>query len=215
MLENAKLYFAATTQFADRFEGAAAVLPPDFPIDPRYLEPEQMDEINRRFKRLYKVNCWHRADYESNAMWHLYAEQSKGVAICSTPDRMRAAINPFRLRPTWGTEDLWAGPVRYVDLLQVRLRSLGNDRYFHKHRAFEWEREFRLLISLLQADEFTGEAPDDGIEVEVKLDALIERVMVGPELSKDEMEIVIEQSKKAALGDRICKSSLLGEPRVF
>jgi hypothetical protein len=191
------------------------VLAPDFPIDPRYVEPEQMDEINRRFKRLYKVNCWHRADYESNAMWHLYAEQSKGVAICSTPDRMRAAIKPFRLRPTWGIEDLWAGPVRYVDLLQVRLRSLGNDRYFHKHRAFGWEREFRLLISLMQADEFTGEVPDDGIEVEVKLDDLIERVMIGPELSKDEIAVVIEQTQKAGLGDRICKSSLLGEPRFF
>ena len=61
-----------------------------------------MDEINRRFKRLYKLNCWHRADYESNAMWHLYAEQSKGVAICSTPDRMRAAIAPFRLKADMG-----------------------------------------------------------------------------------------------------------------
>jgi hypothetical protein len=148
-------------------------------------------------------------------MWHLYAEQSKGVAICSTPDRMRAAIKPFRLRPTWGIEDLWAGQVRYVDLLQVRLRSLGHDRYFHKHRAFGWEREFRLLISLMEADEFTGEAPDDGIEVEVKLDDLIERVMIGPELSKDGIAVVIEQTQKAGLGDRICKSSLLGEPRFF
>ena len=105
--------------------------------------------------------------------------------------------------------------MRYVDLLQVRLRSLGHDRYFHKHRAFGWEREFRLLISLMEADEFTGEAPDDGIEVEVKLDDLIERVMIGPELSKDGIAVVIEQTQKAGLGDRICKSSLLGEPRFF
>ena len=67
----------------------------------------------------------------------------------------------------------------------------------------------------MEADEFTGEAPDDGIEVEVKLDDLIERVMIGPELSKDEIAVVIEQTQKAGLGDRICKSSLLGEPRFF
>lgn len=170
---------------------------------------------NTEKRALAHVLDWKGADYESKAMWHLYAEQSKGVAIRSTPDRMRAAIKPFRLRPTWGTEELWAGPVRYVDLLQVRLRSLGNDRYFHKHRAFEWEREFRRLISLMQADEFTGETPDEGIEVEVDQDALIERVMIGPELLEAEMEIVIEQAKKAGLGDRICKSSLLGEPRFF
>jgi hypothetical protein len=53
------------------------------------------------------------------------------------------------------------------------------------------------------------------IEVDVDLDALIERVMIGPELSKDDMEAVIEQTKKAGLGDRICKSSLLGEPLYF
>ena len=40
-----------------------------------------------------------------------------------------------------------------------------------------------------------------------------ERVMIGPDLGKDDMEIVIEQAKRAGLGDRICKSSLLGEPR--
>src|SRR5262249_21646242 len=118
-----------------------------------------MDHINRRFKRLYKAHCWHRASCESNAMWHLYAGQSKEVAIGSTPDRMRAAIKPFRLWPTSGIEDLWSGAVKYVDLMEVRLRSLRNDRYFHKHGAFEWEREFRLLIALMEADEFAGKAP--------------------------------------------------------
>jgi hypothetical protein len=111
-LENARLYFAAATQFTDRFEGAAAVLPPDFPVDPRYIEPEQMDDINRRFKRLYKVSCWHRSDYESNAMWHLYAEQSKGIAICSTPERLRSAIKPFQIWSTAQPEQLWGGPGR-------------------------------------------------------------------------------------------------------
>jgi hypothetical protein len=215
-LENAKLYFSASTQFTDRFEGAAAVLPPDFPVDPRYAQPDMMESIQIRFRRLYKIHCWHRAEYESNAMWHLYAEQSKGLAICSTPERMRAAIKPFRLQPTFAPEDIFAGPVKYVDFLKVRLRPTGNERYFYKHRAFEWEREFRLLISLMESDEFTYQVvPDGGIEVDVDLDALIERVMIGPELSKDDMETVIEQTKKAGLGDRICKSSLLGEPRFF
>lgn len=215
-LANAKLYFAASTQFTDRFEGAAAVLPPDFPVDPRYREPDIMEQIGIRFRRHYKIHCWHRADYESNAMWHLYAEQSKGMAICSTPDRMRAAIKPFHLHPSFAEEDLWIGPVKYVDFLKVRLRPTGMERYFHKHRAFEWEREFRLLISLMQAAELTyGVVQDGGIEVNVDLDVLIERVIIGPELSKDDMETVIEQTKKVGLGDRICKSSLLGEPRFF
>src|SRR5947209_3430531 len=83
MLESSQLYFAAASQFSDRFEGAAAVLPPDFPVDPRY---EQMDYAEAAFfesRRKKKINCWHRAEYESNAMWRLYAGEGKGIAICS------------------------------------------------------------------------------------------------------------------------------------
>ena len=87
-----------------------------------------------------KISCWHRADYESDALWKLYAAEHKGVAICSTPERMRAAIQPFRLQPTYGTEDLWAGPVKYHDLMKVRLRA-GKELYFCKHQAFSWELE--------------------------------------------------------------------------
>jgi hypothetical protein len=105
--------------------------------------------------------------------------------------------------------------VEYVDLLKVRLRYLGNERYFHKHRAFEWEREFRLLISLMEADEFTGQAPPGGIEVDVDLNALVERIVIGPDLSKEDMDLVVVQAGKAGLAERICKSSLLGEPRFF
>jgi len=71
MLESSMLDFAAAAQFTDKFEGATAVLPPDFPVDPRF---EQMDHGEAAFFNLrlpHKINCWHRAEYESNAMWRL------------------------------------------------------------------------------------------------------------------------------------------------
>lgn len=34
------IYFAAARQFQDPFEGAVAVMPPGFPVDPRYAELE-------------------------------------------------------------------------------------------------------------------------------------------------------------------------------
>ena len=36
LLESSHLYFAAARQFEDPFEDAVAVLPPGFPVDPRY-----------------------------------------------------------------------------------------------------------------------------------------------------------------------------------
>jgi len=36
--DTGSLYFASARQFEDRFEGAVAVMPPGFPVDPRYAE---------------------------------------------------------------------------------------------------------------------------------------------------------------------------------
>jgi len=185
LLESSLVYFAAATQFSDRFEGAVTVQPHDFPIDPRYPELDTAENAFRELKRLTKINCWHRADYESDAMWKLYAEQSKGIAICSTPDRMRTAFRPFRLAPEYGAEALWAGQVRYADLMKVRMNVSMLHRFFYKHKAFAWEREFRLAISVRTAEEFGVRVPELGIEVSVDLDALVDRIMLGPALSED------------------------------
>ena len=213
MVENSCAYFAAATQFADPFERAVAVMPPDFPVDPRYQEPFDMEQAFRELKRLTKINCWHRADYESDAMWKLYAGESKGVAICSTPKRMQAAFRPFRLKPEYGIEDLWAGEVRYVDLLKVRMKTGMLERFFCKHQAFSWEREFRLAISVRTAEEFAVKVPKLGIHVSVDIDALIEKIMLGPNLTVDDCDLIISHAEKTGVGKRICKSSLLGRPR--
>lgn len=213
MVEHSYVYFASATQFLDRFEGAVAVMAPDFPVDPQYEEPTGEEKAFRELKRLAKINCWHRADYESDAMWKLYAEESKGVAICSTPERMREAFRPFRLSPDYGVEDMWAGYVRYKDLLKVRMKAGMLERFFFKHQAFSWEREFRLAISVRTAEEFGVNVPELGIQVPVDIGTLIERIMLGPELTPENRDSIISHAKKAGLGGRICMSSLLGQPR--
>lgn len=81
ILQSSRLYFAAALQFEDPFEGAVAVLPPGFPVDPRYANLESGERAFEELRRLTKVSCWHRAAYESDAMWQLYAGSRKGVAI--------------------------------------------------------------------------------------------------------------------------------------
>ena len=110
MVGNRRMYFAAADQFVDPFEGAVAVQTNTPPPDPRYAEMELDESAFFELKRLTKLNCWHRAEYESDAMWKLYAGQSKGIAVCSTPDRMRRSFQPFRLHPDYGVEELWAIP---------------------------------------------------------------------------------------------------------
>jgi hypothetical protein len=153
-----------------------------------------------------------RAAYESAAMWKLYAGEHKGIAICTTPDRMRAAFKPFRLKPEYGLEDLWAGPVEYADLTQVRMKGVDMlGRFFFKHRAFEWEREFRLAISLRMAEEFAVQVPSDGIFVDVDLTALIDRIVLGSTTTAEERAIVAEHVRRMGLDDRLEQSTRLGK----
>ncbi|MFC9995830.1 DUF2971 domain-containing protein [Nocardia sp. NPDC127526] len=215
-LEMSTLYFAAATQFSDPFEGAVAVQADEHDTDPRYAAMEISENAFFALKRLTKISCWHRASYESDAMWKLYANEHKGIAICTTPERMRAAFRPFRLSPDYGVEQLIAAPVEYIDLTQVRMNGAGMlDRFFFKHRAFEWEREFRLAISLRMAEEFGVQVPDGGIHVEFDLEALVDRIVLGSTISAHEREIVAASVEGAGLGDRLQYSTLLGRPRYI
>ena len=215
LLDHSRIYFAAATQFGDPFEGAVAIQAHDLPIDPRYEQMEHSEKAFRELTRLTKINCWHRAEYESDAMWKLYASASKGVAICSTPERMRSAFKPFRLAPQYGIEDLWCGSVRYQDLMKVRMKETMLKRFFYKHQAFAWEREFRLAVSVRMAEEFGVNVPELGIELSVDVGMLIERIMLGPALSQMERDLISQNAQKAGLGDRIVMSSLLGRPRYI
>jgi hypothetical protein len=215
ILETSTLYFASANQFADPWEGAVAVVDPDLPLDPRYPEGE-MDRPWFELKRLTKLSCWHRSEHESDAMWRLYAGSGKGVAIRTTPERLRDALKPYRIKPEYGHEDLWFGDVQYVDLTKERLRKAGDlTRFYFKHRAFSSEQEFRLAISMRTAEENAVQVPEHGIVVDVDLDRLIETVVLGPTSDARERAAAEEVARRFGLGDRVVKSELLGRPRYI
>jgi hypothetical protein len=212
-LETGNLYFSSARQFQDPFEGAVAVLPPGFPVDPRYAELNGDDRAFEQLRRLTKISCWHRASYESDAMWQLYAEDWKGVAIRTTLDRIIAAVKPFRLKPEYAQEELWGGNVTYVDLLKRRLKLSMMERFWYKHMAFSWEREFRLAVSVRMAEEFGVAVPELGVFIEFDLDVLVDRIYLGPSLVESDIEAVRAAAAHRGFGDRVRVSSLLGRPR--
>lgn len=213
LLESSQLYFAAAREFEDQFEGAVAVLPKGFPVDLRYAGIESPERAFEELRRLTKVNCWHRATYESDAMWQLYAGSRKGVAVCTNAGRIRAAAKPFHLKGEYGHETLWAGNVKYVDLLKERLSVGMLDRFWYKHMVFSWEREFRLAVSLRMAEEFGCQVPEAGIKVDFDIPQLIERIYLGPSLPESDIAKICTSARAHKLEDRIILSSMLGTPR--
>jgi hypothetical protein len=71
------------------------------------------------------------------------------------------------------------------------------------------------MISMMEAHEFGVDVVREGIEVSVDLDKLIGNIMLGPELTREDQQTIIEESQKKGLGDRVCKSSLMGTPRFL
>jgi hypothetical protein len=83
----------------------------------------------------YGVNCWHESPSESAALWRLYLPLGLGVAVRSTPARVRAALGD-----------------RQFDLRRIDYRGhqghLGCDPLVllsTKRPEFEHEREVRFL----------------------------------------------------------------------
>ena len=146
-------------------------------------------------------------------MWQLYAGSRKGVAIRTSAERIRDAAKPFRLKPEYGQEDLWAGNVNYVDLLKERLRVGMMDRFWFKHMAFSWEREFRLAVSVRMAEEFGVQVPECGVQVEFDIVRLVDRIYLGSSLSDEDIAAIRSAAKEHGLEDRIRVSSMLGTPR--
>lgn len=213
MLKEKRIYFASAHQFEDPFEGAVAVLPHDFPVDPRYTEMEPFEKAFAELRRLTKISCWHIEDHESVAMWKLYSDLGKGVAITSTPQKLSSSLTPFRLKPEYGVEDLYGGNVAYVDLLRTRLEASMLERFFYKHNAYSWENEFRLAISVRMAEEFGVQVPEDGIFVEADISEMIEEIHIGPEIDGYKRNNIIKLCKEYGFENRVHVTSLLGRPR--
>jgi len=213
MLENQQIYFAAATEFTDPFEGAVAVQPHDWPVDDRYVEPEMFERAFEALRRLTKISCWHIEDYESTAMWDLYSGFGKGVAISSNPLRVSEGLENFRLKPEFGVEDLWGGQVQYHDLMIERLQVRMLERFYRKHRAFSWEKEFRFAIAVRRAEEFGVEVPNKGILVGLDPKAVIEKIHIGPLLSDIERSDIVRICAEHGLEDRVHVTSMLGRPR--
>lgn len=200
LIDTSRLYFSSAREFDDQFEGAVAVIPAGNSIDPRYVDLEFGNSAFEQLRRLTKVSCWHRADYESDAMWKLYANLHKGVAIRSTVQRIWDAAKPYRIQPEFDQEVLFGGNVEYIDLLGERLDRTMLNRFYVKHKAFSWEREFRLVVSVRNAEEFGVQVPEKGVFVEFDLDKLVDEIYLGPSLKQEEIDRVKDVATRHGLG---------------
>jgi hypothetical protein len=165
----------------------------------RELSGEQRDTLRRDLQELktaprrffpaivrcQTVNCWHANDSESEAMWRLYSDRGRAVAVETDIDAFVASI-----RARHSDHRVHVYPVKYLDFFDQSLRPSDctvegrHTTPFLKRLSYKHENEVRALICRAVASARESENLDFWQPVPVRLPVdvklMVKRVHVSP-----------------------------------
>ena len=242
MLEKKSLFFTRADKFDDPFEG---FVPPA--VMGSYKESvkrltknaekigEILIKVSESSRKYVMCNCWHQNEEESMAMWEKYHMRNSGIAIKTTmQDLKNSLLDRF---------DVFIGKIEYMyhktydhNFIQHYANSeLSLDKkwtyfpYFHKRKAFEHEREVRIIIDVepFVTEHFEGfinlkailetEFPDIydiGMSFNVDVKRLINEVIISPYAEKWLTGTVKSVVHKYGFDFEVNPSELLDDPTL-
>jgi hypothetical protein len=193
LLARKQLHFTRLDEFNDPFEGCWPKENARWFVEwvratCRVGKPEELQRklrmLDPQFASLMLrhtvfVNCWHLNDGESDAMWKLYAQGNKGVAVISRFGRLKAIMD----RPC--KEIIQFAKVVYIDHDKGFIDpSNPVSPCLCKHKSFEHERELRAYIwragEMIDMNMIGKVDMPKGLDVDVDLNELIEEIVIGP-----------------------------------
>lgn len=150
LLRTSSLYFASLPTMEDEWEGAVAPLGDstasvDFLLSAFGGTTESarsfidsQERHNDASRAGVFINCWHRSEVESAAMWKLYEPTGRGIAIHSTVGHLCSSIQDAK--------ESQLVEVQYVDFNRRGSLDVYNldRRYSYKRESFRHEQELRL-----------------------------------------------------------------------
>jgi len=122
-----------------------------------------LDDMRSSLRRLLPaiakattVNCWHANEGESEAMWRLYAENGKAVAVETTLDALKQSIQE---RDSPSIVHIY--PVKYLDFFDSALQPKdcvveGHLTPLLKRISYQHEREVRAFIGKVAPNPHAG-----------------------------------------------------------
>lgn len=168
-------------------------------------------ELERVFFRVFKstvVNCWHQNEVESEAMWRLYSENHKGIAIQTTFQDLVDSIDDQRI---------FISEVKYINFHDKNLKPTdcivnGYITPLLKRQSFEHEKEVRLFfqpennLEKLRAEQYEYQSQ----LIDVDTSKLISKVYISPFASELFVSSVREVLKRFNISEsKIIHSDLL------
>ena len=80
ILQESQLHCPRGDQFEDKFEGS-------YPLK-NTKDFEGYGFEGEDWKKFVYVSCWHKSEFESDAMWRLYGLSKNGVAIIANEEKL-------------------------------------------------------------------------------------------------------------------------------
>jgi hypothetical protein len=156
---------------------------------------------NRELAQRRRIWCWHNADIESMALWHIYARE--GIAVKTTPARIKKSFDPYFV------DKALIAPVSYID--HAREESLTHHflrPYLFKQRCYQHEREVRIIFPRDSDD------PDGRRLLPVDHRQLISGIGISPHIPRSEaVEIRFSILKAWEEGNR--EAEISNAPSIF
>lgn len=208
MLMKQKLYFSRLDQFEDVFE---AMVPQHSisKIVPNAIDILKQQESFRKRSTIIRLityaSCFHINEYESAAMWKLYADNA-GIAIQTRVGKLISALEREK-------EDVYIGKVNYIDEKSEVLEYVDNlGLTFTKRKSFMSEHELRCTIILgkdYRAYDWIDEPKPLGYNAELDVSTFIENVYISPYAPPYLTEIVIDILDRYNIKAPVIESDLL------
>jgi hypothetical protein len=188
LIETGHLWFSAASNFTDKWEGGLTAKQVERISEtiPSFVEDNvgSVRELYDALRATTYVSCWHYRDEETAAMWELYNDRGKEVAIKTTVGKLRKAVR-------W-SDDMLMGCVEYKDYVDGGdlFPITRESPFFHKRSSFEPEQEFRIMKGEFNMPERA--AVSDGLKelvankggpgrsVSVNRSTLIDEVVMSP-----------------------------------
>jgi len=220
MLTSNQLHFPRADRLGDPFEGSW----PKPNVEQRtgmfeqlgVKDPEAasgaMSDLARRLRKYIYVSCWHAGVDESAAMWKIYAESGKGIAIQTTFKRLYDVLHAVPRK-------IFLGKVQYLDYQHDYTPWVGAlSPYMRKRKSFEHEQEIRAIIQNapeswgLSSSDAADEGTEEGLTISVSLHDLIETVYVAPQ-SPGWFHVLVDRTcRKYDLSKPVRQSTLDEDP---
>ncbi|WP_254534027.1 DUF2971 domain-containing protein [Natrinema gelatinilyticum] len=229
ILDEEYLWFSRPDQFEDPFEGS---IPGENIRNRNKLYDSEINRARSTARHKYRyttyLNCWYSEEHESDAMWRLYSNSGDGVAIKSTHGQLKHALEPIHSKnnPKKSTvKKATMGEVKYKDYnnSEIPVDSILAP-LFHKRKAFEFEKEYRILVQFLPDELISGsgrsvgeqfnfkDLSPVGIPIPVDASELIEEVVVSPTASDSFVEIIESVTKIYGYDFDVVSSKLHKDP---